>query len=327
MKKGYLKVLAAVVAAVMLMSMGLSAFAATYTTTTTYNTSDESKVDVVTEVTGVGDEDQVAYLVTENVSGNNNIIWIDQQPADDGEVTFNFTTDAANALGLGSTVKVGSTTYAANGFEAAQTEVKLASFDVTVVSAGNGKVEVDAAATTNYVTFTVYPDAGYEFDKCVIVDGEDETEVAWVVGSNAKKVKVTADSDYKIYFKKIAEAEVAEVPAKVGASAVAEVEGVKVGSVAGKAVGAADFGILVANEANADLLVNITAAEVAALDETAESGVRKYKALGATEAGDYVINLKDDNGVFFTEGAVYKAVMYALNGSSLKLSDVFTWGE
>lgn len=336
MKKGYLKVLAAVAAVAMLMSMSLSVFAdaPTYTTTTTYNTSDET-VNVVTEVTGVGAEDQVAYLVTNNDSEE--IIWVDQQPADgEGKVTFSFSTDAANAKGAGSQIKVGSTTKSAADFDsAAENLVKLANYTVTVETDGNGKVEANAVSVADgqysatdgdEVEFTVYPAAGYEFDKCVIQGQSDP--VVWVDGSTTKKVKVTANVTYVFSFKPV-EATLG-TPAQSGAATVTTNDaGKKVGSVAGNATGASEFGILVINAASAEtLLTGITASEVAALENMQDAnGVRKYQALGATEAGDYVISLVDDNDVFFTNGASYKAVMYALKDGSLKLSDVFTWSE
>ncbi len=342
MKKGYLKVLAAVAAVAMLMSMSLSVFAdaPTYTTTTTYNLSDETKVDVVTEVTGVGAEDQVAYLVTEKNSTPGNIIWIDQQAADeDGAVTFSFTTDAANAKGLGSEIKVGSTSYAATAFDSAETEVKLANYTVTyaeeVKSGENviGRVKATVVSGNSVtdgdeIEFTVYPAAGYEFDKCVAVVGSDETELPWVAGSSVKKVAVKANTTYEFSFKAVtATLEVASV---VGSATVsANPAGKQVGSVAGSAKGASEFGILVINAESAEsLLNNVSAADFANWENaTDKNGVRKYQALGANEAGEYVISLVDSTDEFFANGASYKAVLYALKGDSLLKSAVFTLGE
>ncbi len=303
MKKGLKKTLAAVIALTMLMSMSVCAFAASLDVVTSYNVATDD-ISVTATVSGAG-SDQVAFLAKKD----NNIIWIDQQPAVDGTAVSTFKTSKANA---GAIVNVGTTSTAASAVEGKDAVIELASYTVTVAEPENGKVVASASATTDFVTFTVYPAAGYEFDYATAND------VAVKFIGDTKKVAVTADTTFKFFFKAVAAAEVAAPAAPSSATVAADK---KSATVAGAAAGAVEYGMLIANAEDAALLAGFdTAAEIAGIDENAASGVRKYKALGANEAGQYIISLEDATGEFFAKA--YKAVLYSV-GSNVALSDVF----
>ncbi len=192
MRKG-IKLLAAIVAAATASTMSLSAFAATYTTTTVYV---GDKVTVTTEVTGAKGEEEVAYLVHKadavvDALDSTTIYYIDQKTASaEGTAEFSFTADKSIAEGVGSVVKAG-TTSQAYGTEVTPEEekdgvVKVAEYTVTYsVSGGNGTVYAvseltdgqdlpEAAAGSvkggESVSFLVVPAMGYQLSK-VTVDG------------------------------------------------------------------------------------------------------------------------------------------------------------
>ncbi len=331
MKKGLKKTLAAVIALTMLMSMSVCAFAVNLNVTTEY-TAGASTVSVTAAVTGVeGENQQVAFLAKKG----NDIIWIDQQPAVSNAASSVFTTSKDN---VGAIVSVGTTSVASSAVTATKNAIELPTYKVeyslvaeegavlgdTTVVASTG---ASGSTTTDYVTFTVYPAAGL-YLKSVTADGSD---VAWIDGST-KKVAVTKNTEYVFTFAKKEVAEITSTPAKPATAPVATetTEGentVKTATVFGNAVGAAEYGILVVNAENADAIDALDAAGIAALSDEVTEGVRKYKALGANEEGNYAIVLKEiksGDAYGFFNGTSYIAKMYALNGTYFKLSDAFT---
>ena len=102
----------------------------------------------------------------------------------------------------------------------------------------------------------------------------------------------------------------------------AEVNGAKTAGVTATATNAVEFGLLVAVKEEAGgtcALEGITSLDGLGVDSAL---VRKYQALGANGAGQFVIQLQDTDGVFFVDGIKYEARVYAL-GSELTLGDVF----
>ncbi len=314
MKKGLKKTLAAVIALTMLLSMSVCAFAAELNVVTTYDVAtDAANVSVVATVTGAG-TDQVAFLA----KNGDDIIWIDQQPAVSGTATSTFKTSKANA---GAIVSAGTSSIASASVTGSGSEtIALPNYTVTIGEVANGKVIADVETTSDYVTFTVAPAVGYELDKVTVTVGEETSDFEFIGGT--RKVQVTADTTFNFTFKKVAAAAVTAPAAPTTSSVVADGEG-KVATIAGSAQGAVEYGMLIANAADEALLAAVdTVDEIAAITDAAESGVRKYKALGASEDGKYIISLKDTAGTFFDGTLAYKAVLYSV-GSNVALSNVF----
>lgn len=315
MKKGLKKTLAAVIALTMLLSMSVCAFAAELNVVTTYDVAtDAANVSVVATVTGAG-TDQVAFLA----KNGDDIIWIDQQPAVSGTATSTFKTSKANA---GAIVSAGTSSIASDSVTGSGSEtIALPNYTVTIGEVANGKVIADVETTSDYVTFTVAPAVGYELDKVTATVGEATPVDVEFIG-DTKKVLVTADTTFNFTFKQVAAATVTAPAAPTTSNVVADGEG-KVATIAGSAQGAVEYGMLIANAADEALLAAVdTVDEIAAITDAAESGVRKYKALGASEDGKYIISLKDTAGTFFDGTLAYKAVLYSV-GSNVALSNVF----
>lgn len=99
------KIAAMIVASATFMAFATSGFAASVTTTTTYNKiSDKVVVDV--NVTGAQAGKEVTYLVKSKDTGNK-IVYIDQKTATDGTVNFNYKVAKSDITTLGATVQFG----------------------------------------------------------------------------------------------------------------------------------------------------------------------------------------------------------------------------
>lgn len=99
------KIAAMIVASATFMAFATSGFAASVTTTTTYNKiSDKVVVDV--NVTGAQTGKEVTYLVKSKDTGNK-IVYIDQKTATDGKVNFNYKVAKSDITKLGATVQFG----------------------------------------------------------------------------------------------------------------------------------------------------------------------------------------------------------------------------
>lgn len=299
----------------MLLCMSMVAFAdgQAYNVTTTY---DGTNVTVTTSVSGAVPSEQVAFLVEKG----EDIIWIDQKPADNsGAAASVFTDTVADAVGA--TVKVGTASFAANSFGAVKS-IALPNYTVTWTVEGSAKAIVTAVAdaaeetdgnvsTSRTVTFYVAAPAN---EKLVAINGDAPS----IIG-NAITYNVSADTAFTFTFaaKDVATAPEPTVPSQEVA-AVTEVEGAKTAGVTATVTDAVEFGLLVAKKGTADLTA-VTSLDGLGYDSAL---IRKYEALGANSFGQFVIQLQDTNGVFFVDDIKYEACVYAL-GSTLTLGDVF----
>lgn len=323
MKKGLLRTLSAVVAISMLLCMGLSAAAVTTSTSVTEYDIANSKVTVTTNVAGAVPSEQVAFLVEKG----ENIIWIDQKPADNsGAASSSFTDTVANAIGA--TAKVGTASTAATAIAQAGA-IALPSYTVTwsvdsttsyvVAVAGNAAIDKEATsvATTDTVTFYVVcaPD-----EELLTINGEAAALVGGKISYNVGETKVTA---YEFAFgkKAIDEAVTPPVATKSGDVTKADAEN-KAATVIATAENATEFGIVVAKQGYDFTQVE---ANFASLATDGGEGVEviKLAALGANAAGQFVIKIDDAAQTFFVDGIIYEAKVYALKGDTLSLSDKF----
>ena len=183
MRKG-MKLLAAILAAVTVCVMSVSAFAAApvATTTTTYSGND---VTVTTNVTGAVANEEVAYMVKDTAAtelNNETIYYIDQKTANASgalDTPFSFTMAKSKITGIASsTVMVGTSSTAAGDFGytvggETTSVIKLASCTVTYTVTGGGRVilaqaalgDVNAGGETaatkrDTISFWVIPEAG-----------------------------------------------------------------------------------------------------------------------------------------------------------------------
>lgn len=306
----------------MLLCMGVVAFAADYNVVTRYNSATD-EVTVTTSVTGATPYEQVAFLVEKS----EDIVWIDQKPADlSGNASSAFTDAADDAVGA--TVKVGTSSLAASTFGEAKT-IALPNYTVTWSVTGTSKVyavteetsDNDGSTTTSdTVTFYILTAANEKLTGITEAIGSaDATELTIgevVVGSKLTRT-VNANAEYTFTF---ATKDVSAAPAPVvtkGANTITG-ETSKTASVVATATDATDFGILVAVKGENSL------ADITSLDglSTSSSPVRKYHALGANAAGQFAIELQDTENVFFVDDIKYEARVYAL-GSTLELGEVF----
>lgn len=191
------KVLVCALAALFLMASCVNAFAATYSTTTSYVTdNDGTKLKVSTNVTDVAEGTMVTYLAYKGEEPNDETItYIDQQTADSNGVKFEYTTDEANLTGV--TVKSGSD-------EADQTDkpyVEDESARVRTIKVVCGddesKVCLPTEAGSNIVKSTIiatkkdYKVASATFKKDDETEGKD---VKSLVDYTGETIKITDDT-------------------------------------------------------------------------------------------------------------------------------------
>ncbi|MBE7022190.1 MAG: hypothetical protein E7414_03105 [Ruminococcaceae bacterium] len=326
MKKGLIKILAATTATAMLLSMSVSAMAATYFTTTTYGTpgADGTEyVDVATTVYGLAAGEEVAYLVYKEsdpaTSGiqDSEIVYIDQKAFNEAStgagITFDFTTEVANAEGVGSAVRLGSagTAWSTTNFtahESKEVDVKIGEYTVTYsgtncyVIADEGELidtKDEEATVTDFagkaITFYVLPATGYTIADATVKVGDSEAAAANLVAV-AEKGYATytyiATADANLTFactEKVADATV--TPTTGGVTYVeAANQLTKTLTVTGTAANAAECGIIFSNDQTK--LENINTKE--ALDNRGEQTyVRKLPALGVGSGGEFTIEVID----------------------------------
>ncbi len=162
-KFGALKKIAALTAAIaMVLSFAVCAGAVNVDTTTQYVEGDETKVNVIADVSGLGDALYVTYYAT----NDEGVVYVDQENVVDGEATFDYVTAAEN---LNSNVKVG---YAAG------TAAKDATIDGYAVTVEGGTATPAVIPTefegTVVLAYTVA--SGYEVTG-VTATGADATLV------------------------------------------------------------------------------------------------------------------------------------------------------
>lgn len=185
------KIIALIVVFAAFMAVATSGLAAV-TTTTTYNTSDASKIAVTVNVDGVTDE--VTYLVKSGTQ----IVYIDQQTAKDNEVEFNYKISKEKMSGLSTSVQFGTNGTAIGNYEEAlpfnQVTTSNGGAEVTYYrdDAASDAVSQDLVAYGNNVEDVLY--AKVVFDTASKeIDWEQTTGLVQGVG-NVFKVNGTSVS-------------------------------------------------------------------------------------------------------------------------------------
>ncbi|MBQ4518542.1 MAG: hypothetical protein II997_08165 [Clostridia bacterium] len=313
MKKGLKKILAALAAGAMLLSMNMSAFALTYNASTTYTNETTATVNV-TNVTA-GANDQVAFLA-ENGS---EIIYIDQKTADaSGNVTnFSFAIDLKDAIAA-PTIKVGSTSTAAG----AATSIKLASKTASATSnnADYGQVIVDA--TTVYgdvVKVYVAPYSGYA-PVSYSVNGDEAQPITAISNEGYITVDLTnVSGETAAIVVNFDEADAGDVI--VTAQPATKLPTGRGFTVFGTASNAVEFGALVAGTEGE--ITNVNQSDIANLVPNT-GAVKKFAALAADGAGAFSITVEDAevNGAYVLPNSISVAT-YAV-GTDFKTATAGT---
>ncbi len=321
MKKGYLKTLAALATGSLLLSMSLSAFAAPrFNVTTTYGS--DGMVDVTVSDISAGAGDEVAFLAEKG----SEIVYIDQKTADTNGSVANFTFKLTEAQATGETqtkLRVGSTTMAA---DATGKVVELAGKTVTLAVADPATGYVEAASQKTYAnTLNVYvvPAAGYKLASYKVGSGTPVTEFITTSEGAVTISGITDTCTVTFTFTAATAGEVTETPSvPAGSETVAtKTETTKEAAVIAKATGATEYGILVAETAEAINEVD----DVSAL--TPFTAVKKFVALAADYNGIFGVNVQDAlvEGVYnhFDRDTYYYSI-YA-QGTNLKKSAPVTF--
>ena len=186
MKSRNLKAIFASVLTVALLATAMTGFAATVTTTSTYNAGD-GKVAVVTNVTDATANSEVTYLVK---NGEGDIVYIDQDTAANGAVKFEYKIAQTKIADYATTVKFG--TDAADVFAGTGEDtlgfvaLKDQSGDTYTVTYAN---DVVAAGIGEKVTANIVAKDGYEIVD-VKVNGESKSAVNSVEVDNDDVITV-----------------------------------------------------------------------------------------------------------------------------------------
>jgi len=163
------KKLIAAIAALAVSLIPVSGFAAEVNTTTTYNT-ESGKVEVSTAVTGATSDSEVTYIV----KSAGEVVYIDQDTAEEGSVEFTYKIDKAKiAEDYSTSVKFGSSseadTFTGNGTESLGImALQQSETDVHYTITYPG--EEEAWGYGEQVTAQIVPDDGYEVT-AIYVDG------------------------------------------------------------------------------------------------------------------------------------------------------------
>ena len=323
MKKGYLKTLAALATGSLLLSMSLSAFAAPrFNVTTTYGS--DGMVDVTVSDISAGAGDEVAFLAEKG----SEIVYIDQKTADTNGSVANFTFKLTEAQATGETqtkLRVGSTSQAADAGKV----VELAGKTVTLAVADPATGYVEAASQKTYAnTLNVYvvPAAGYKLASYTVDSGTPVTEFI-KTSEGAVTISGFADgSTVTFTFTEITEPETATVPTS-GTVTPSATTNTKKAAVIAKATGATEYGILVAETADAINAVT----DVSTL--TPFTAVKKFAALAANYDGSFGVTVQDALAADETEykhftGNTYYYSIYAQGTDLVKsVPASFTFAE
>lgn len=199
------KVLVCALAALFLMASCVNAFAATYTTTTTYVTEGEgneatTKLKVETNVGGVDEGTMVTYLAYKLGDGDegptdDNIKFIDQQTADStGSVNFEYTTDVGNLTGM--TVKSGSD---AAEQTVAHEEAEADRVRTITVTCGDGgdTLKLPTEVTNSAVSTNIDTKADYEVTEATFTastDGATAVDIKSSIDYSGDKIAITDSS-------------------------------------------------------------------------------------------------------------------------------------
>lgn len=328
--KALKKIAALVTAIALVVCFAVSASAVEVVTTTSYVEGNNSLVNVHVAVTGLDDADAfVTYYATD---ASSNPVHIDQVAAASNAADFNFQTEAtklessvvigrtsADAAITGETIDGLAITWSINGgattteviateagsYTIAYTATSGMDFDYATV---NGeRAEADEAAGNIVVSLASLADEAREativiYEKEIEVPVGDPSIIANAITAAAVEVE---DGSYEIYD----ENGNAITPDDEAISAEA---GNRKLTVIGNAAGAEEFGIIVSYEA-------ITVDKAASLD-----GYEAYKALAATEAGTFAIQLIDsatEAHEVIPDAGVYVAV-YAFDGNVYSITAI-----
>jgi len=312
------------VLALVCITLNVSVAAATYTSTTSYDT-ENNTVQVTSQVTGVGDTEQVTYLAYNQEKGttpsSSNIIYIDQKAAGTdtdplGTCTFTYT---ANVDVIGSTlVKFGaeSTSISAptDGAD------KVSTVDAEV---GNGTSSVGGTVTVTQraysgsenCQFLIQPNSGYRISSIVRSDGVP-VSVKDLIDPTHYTTKANGKFKLSVFFDKvddtttnyIAYGSRNEAVTETGKSsttyATAKIDNTKSES---------EYGIVfyydeAYNTDDAAVKTFVTQNLGKNFDgtiDTNNAGILKYRALGKSSNGSYAVQLKDPQGKYLKDGITY----------------------
>ena len=278
MKKGLKKILAALAAGAMLLSMNMSAFALEYSASTVYK---DANTATVTVNYTAGENEQVAFLA-EDADG---IIYIDQKAGTGSQATFDFDISLADAI-AGATLKAGSTSEAYA--EAKKQTISVAGKTITVTSDENGYAAVEAATVyETSVPLYVFPAPGYEVNEIklgeTVLSGLTKQGDFYSINLAGTGETVEINVTFKT--------------ATVTGDAVAVYTTLENGStnaersvtVFGKVSNANEGGILLSTAA-------ITEETQIPEDYTATAVVRAFPALAVNAAGEFSVTLKENVG-------------------------------
>lgn len=305
-KTGVLKKLAALTSAVALMgSFAAMAGAVDITTTTSYVAdSQNQKVEVAVNVTGIGGELEVTYYAT---NADSEVVYVDQTTANaSGAATFNYVTGAEN---LKSSVKVGYTDA-----EAAE-EADVTGYTITC-----GEESAVVPTTNEGGTFT-FPYTMPEGNKLDSVTSEDitvtdasysEGTLTVVLPAVTKNVTLTVNTsgstvtnpsgEYVDGAAIISDGNTDPIEEEQYEDAVSSEAGDRKVSVIGKVLDSEEYGVIISAS-------EITAGNVSDLPS---EGV--YEAKGKNDSGYFAVQVIDNGAegdeLFDAEATYYTAVYY-----------------
>lgn len=199
------KLISLVVAIVFIIGTATSAFAATFSTNTTYDTNGNATVTTtVSELTEDDAGAQITYIAyKEDTIDANNILYVNQEEVTaDNFSDFKFTyTVARENLSMVSTTAIGLGTDAVDSLSAANSQsTQIGGFTVEVDSnIENGTISLseNEVYPDSVVDVTITPNAHYEIDK-LVVNGDDVA-----VSGNTYALTVEKDTVVSAVFKQI----------------------------------------------------------------------------------------------------------------------------
>lgn len=324
------KLMAVVLSIVVVLAFSVNAFAATYSTATSYTLTGISggttnAVQVKTTVAGLTTDDEVAYLVT----NDGGIVYLEQNTVVGTSTEFNFSADAQDIYSDSASIKVGSMKGgAAVTPDAGANIVTVDAYQVSYDSTAGGTVTATTADNNlsdgktikgGSVTFTITADSGYELTE-VTVGG---TPLETLPGATYTLENVAADTAVYFTFSTTVvpvDLEVAAAsldvgnneaePAKSYVASYATITGAATEGVDYKSL---EYGVLYTKDAAklVDLTVAGTVLVAGASANDYDNGVIRFPAQMANEMGQYIVQLIDGgSNALTTEG--YTVVPYVL---------------
>lgn len=199
------KLISSVVAIVFILGIATSAFAATFSTNTSYGT--DGNATVTTTVSGLVEGDvgaQITYIAyKQNTIDSDNILYVNQEEVTASNYTdfkFRYTVAKEDLSGV-SVTAIGLGTDSVDSLAAGTAaDAKIGAYTVSVASGiENGSLSLSAseAYPDAKVTVTITPDKYYELDEFFV--GSTETPVV----GNTIEVAITADTVVSATFKEL----------------------------------------------------------------------------------------------------------------------------